>query len=110
MPNRVEKRPRVGRFGAPDQGTGAVSRTRSEAAGAGQGHGWSRSSQRRHRTGPGPGRADEEGRERRAGDGGPPTGDMSLTGSRAAAGARARQDSDEAGNSEEARLWPGHGG
>ena len=27
MPNRVEKRPRVGRFGAPDQGTGAVSRT-----------------------------------------------------------------------------------
>ena len=79
-----------------------MSRTRSEAAGAGQGHGWTRSSQRGHRTGRGPGRADKEGGEPRAGDAGPLTGDMRLTGSRATAGARAREESVEAGDSDKA--------
>ena len=72
----------------------------------------------------GPGRADKEGREPRAGDAGPLAParplirDKGLTGSWAAckecgtrrrAGARARHEGDEAGDTDKARLRPGFG-
>ena len=68
------------RASRPDQRTG------SEAAGAGRGHGWTRSCQCKHRrrTVRGPGGSEKEGRETRAGDAGPLTGDKGPTGIRAA--------------------------